>query len=135
MLPTDTLKAIADAIRTKTGKTGAIYVSDMPQEILDIPTGGETYISDITASESNTLDCASLDNGIYRFELKVEPNPAYTNAHLYLLKYNSIVSALMINKSGIARATYNNSTPTISGSGTTALSNNTYAVYKISDLM
>lgn len=42
MALTDKLKAIADAIRGKTGKTDGMTLDQMPEEIAGIETGGGT---------------------------------------------------------------------------------------------
>lgn len=73
MAITDKLKAIADAIRTKTGKTSELTLSEMPDEILSIQTESDDIpfiFGGINAklvseySETYTLDDTSFEKGI-----------------------------------------------------------------------
>lgn len=48
-----TIQAIADAVRNKTGKTDAIFVSDIPNEIASIQTGDGLDTSDATATAAD----------------------------------------------------------------------------------
>lgn len=50
MALTDKLKAIADAIRGKTGKTATMTMDEMVTEIESIPTGGDTTLEDAFVS-------------------------------------------------------------------------------------
>ena len=50
-----TLTNIANAIRTKTGKSGSLYPSEMDEEIASISTGYQPITVDITQSEHQTI--------------------------------------------------------------------------------
>ena len=50
LIQDSTIQAIADAVRNKTGKTDAIFVSDIPNEIASIQTGDGLDTSDATAT-------------------------------------------------------------------------------------
>ena len=67
MALTDLLTQIADAIRSKDGTTDAIKATDMPQRILDIPSGGSVLPSNIktgtfTVAE-DTSDTITIPHG------------------------------------------------------------------------
>lgn len=57
---TELFAAIADAIRSKTGSTGAIAADDFPAEIANIPTG--LKVKSITTTSSDTTD---RDTSVY----------------------------------------------------------------------
>lgn len=62
MALTDKLKAIGDAIRKKTGKTDLIPLSDMPNEILNISSGGDNYYDEFWNSYQNHGNRESYKN-------------------------------------------------------------------------
>lgn len=56
LIQDSTIRAIADAVRNKTGKTDAIFVSDIPNEIASIQTGDSLDISGATATADDIAE-------------------------------------------------------------------------------
>lgn len=80
MALTDKLKAIADAIRGKTGKTEAMTLDQMPEEIAGIETGGgeeEVFFATFSSAMyfkrmDVTGDCQNINNSMYKNALHLE---------------------------------------------------------------
>ncbi len=83
MALTDKLAAIADAIRTKTGKTEAMTLDEMPSEISGIETGGgggtptEIILQTKTVTPTKSAQDVTADDGYDALEkVTVEPIPS-----------------------------------------------------------
>lgn len=80
--PTERYKAIADAIREKSGTTELLSPADMPQAILDIVSGGGVTYTNIVYNEDDTITLTDKDGVIHTMECE------YTDGKLTSVKYD-----------------------------------------------
>lgn len=85
--PTERYKAIADAIREKSGTTELMQPADMPQMILEL-SGGAEY-TDITYNEDNTITLTDKDGVVHTMECEYSEDGKLTS-----LKYDGKSVAL-----------------------------------------
>jgi N-acetylneuraminic acid mutarotase len=89
--PAERYKAIADAIREKSGTTELMQPADMPQAILDIVSGGGSQYTSIVYNEDNTITLTDKDGVIHTMECE------YTDGKLTSVKYDGKVVDLTYN--------------------------------------
>lgn len=94
---TDFLTDLATHIKTKAGITGTLNPQDFSTTIDNIPTGGETFVKDITGSNARTIDLTSLtDDAVYHGHKKVT---ATTNEAVgfYVIKQGNNIAYIVEN--------------------------------------
>lgn len=137
MALTDKLKAIADAIRTKTGKSAVLTLDQMPAEILAISSGG-SLPSGIQAFDAGTINITTAfttSRQTFNHNLGVAPDLMIVWTPVNIATTYSMLIAMRGNSLGWRSSAYNGHMAYHGNSTTTATwVNSNSASYGISNM-